>query len=77
MNRKRGADTHVKLQVYIPVCSFAPAGNGLNRPHWDCIFTSALGRFISMGFFFGKNISVGNQMSKNSLLIMFLWALVK
>lgn len=28
MNRKMGADTHVTLQVYILVCSFAPAGNG-------------------------------------------------
>lgn len=66
------------------MCSFALAGNGsLVAQHtlmpWDLtgIITSALGSFFSMGFFFDKKISVGNQMSKNSLLMMFLWALVK
>lgn len=78
MNRKMGADTRKITSIH--TCVFlCTSRKWLHRPHWYVtgIFTSALGSFISMGFFFDKKISVGIQMSKNSLLMMFLWALVK
>lgn len=36
MNKKMGADTHAKLQVYIPVCSFASAAQGIDRHFYKC-----------------------------------------